>query len=177
MPPAVSGFAQALVALTNGGVRFVVVGVGGINFYARTPAQAFATLDLDALLAPSVANLGRALRILAALGYAFEAAGEPFADFDDETILRRVVERGANVSAIHPEAGQIDLLTSVSGFDYAGLEADAHGFEIAGAQVRVGRLEKLLASKAASGRAKDRAFLAAFEASRSEDELDDSPHD
>lgn len=142
MSPDVRGFARALAALARGGVEFVVVGVGGINFYARTPAQAFATLD-----------------------------------FDDDAILRRVVERGANVSAIHPEAGQIDLLTSVAGFDYAALDADATGFDVAGTRIRVGRLEKLLASKAASGRAKDRAFLAAFEASRAEEDPDGSPRD
>ena len=34
----------------EGGVEFVVVGVGGINFYARTPADAFATLDVDACI-------------------------------------------------------------------------------------------------------------------------------
>jgi len=46
----VSGFARALSALGKAGVEFVVVGVGGINFYARTPANAFATLDVDAFL-------------------------------------------------------------------------------------------------------------------------------
>lgn len=46
------------------------MGVGGINFYARTPAQAFATLDLDALLPPAVENLERALRALPGIGYA-----------------------------------------------------------------------------------------------------------
>jgi hypothetical protein len=52
-----SGFVKALSALVQAGVDFVVVGGGGINFYARTPAQSFATLDLDALLKPSVDNL------------------------------------------------------------------------------------------------------------------------
>ena len=43
----VSGFARALAALGEAGVDFIVVGVGGISFYARTPADAFATLDGD----------------------------------------------------------------------------------------------------------------------------------
>ena len=38
-----SGYAQALAALREAGASFVLVGVGGINFYARTPAEAFAT--------------------------------------------------------------------------------------------------------------------------------------
>ncbi len=166
----VSGFTRALAALGTGGVRFVVVGVGGINFYARTPAHAFATLDLDALLAPSVEDLRRALRVLSDLGYGFEAAGEPFLDLDDELVLRRIIENGANVSAIHGEAGQIDLMTSISGFDYAALSEDAATFDVSGTEIRVGRLEKLLKSKETSGRAKDKAFLRAFESRGLEDE-------
>jgi hypothetical protein len=50
--------------------------------------------------------------------------------------------------------------------DVGGIDFDATTFEVAGTSVRVGRLEKLLASKEASGRARDRAFLEAFEASR-----------
>ncbi len=104
---------------------------------------------------------------LAALGYDFEAGGEPFAEVDDTHVLRRVVESGTNISAIHREAGQFDLLTSISGFDYAGLAEDAATFDVAGAPIRVGRLERLLESKAASGRAKDLAFLSAFDSAQS----------
>jgi len=164
-----SGFARALAALSESDVDFVIVGVGGINFYARTPSEAFSTLDLDALLAPSAANLAQALRVLAGLGYAFEAGGEPFIDLDDEIILRRVIENGASISAIHPEDGEIDLLTSITAFDYASLSTDAAEFEVAGSSVHVGQLEKLLRSKEASGRPKDLEFLRAFRASRSED--------
>ncbi len=147
----------------------MIVGVGGINFYARTPSEAFSTLDLDALLAPSAANLARALRVLTQLGYAFEAGGEPFIDLDDEIILRRVIENGASISAIHPEDGEIDLLTSITAFDYASLSTDAAEFEVAGSSVQVGQLEKLLRSKEASGRPKDLEFIRAFRASRSEE--------
>lgn len=164
-----SGFARALAALSGSDVDFVIVGVGGINFYARTPSEAFSTLDLDALLAPSTANLERALRVLADLGYEFEAGGEPFVDLDDALILARVIENGANISAIHGEDGEIDLLTSITAFDYAALSSDSAEFEVAGSTVQVGQLEKLLRSKEASGRPKDLEFLRAFRASRSEE--------
>ena len=166
----VSGFASALAALSDAGVEFVIVGVGGINFYARTPADAFATLDLDALMAPSAENLGRALKVLSRLGYAFESAGEPFVDLEDALVLRRVVERGANLSAIHRDAGELDLMTSIAGFAYEEMSEGAATFEVAGASVRVGRLEKLLRSKEASGRAKDVEFLRSFEARAFADE-------
>jgi len=58
--PTPSGFSRGVAALARAGVEFVVVGVGGINFYARDGAHAFATLDLDLLLAPERDNLRRA---------------------------------------------------------------------------------------------------------------------
>lgn len=165
-----SGLAEALAALTKAGVALVIVGVGGINFYARTPAQAYATLDLDALLEPTTKNLREALRVLSELGYAFESGSEPFVDFEDESVLAGVVRNGASLSALHGDAVQVDLLLSVSGFSYSQLAADAVPFRIAGSRVWVGALEKLLRSKQASGRPKDLEFLRAFEARSSENE-------
>ena len=170
MSEAVSGFARALASLGEAEVEFVVVGVGGINFYARTPADAYATLDVDAFLAPIADNLRRALGVLASLGYSFEAGSEPFVDLDDVLVLRRIVENGASLSAIHPKSGELDLLTSISGFSYAELSEDAATFEVAGTEVRVGRLEKLLRSKEASSRPKDVEFLRAFAARAFEDD-------
>lgn len=167
-PP--SGFVRALSALAQAGVGFVVVGVGGINFFARTPAQSFATLDLDALLEPTVDNLGQALSVLAGLDFEFEAGGEPFVDLDDSPILSRIIERGANLTALHEDGTQIDLMTSISGFDYPGLASDATEFEVGGVSIKVGRLPKLLRSKEASGRRKDLEFLRIYGATLSEDE-------
>jgi predicted nucleotidyltransferase len=159
-----SGFTRALTALREAGVDFVVVGVGGINFYARTPGEVFATLDLDTLLPPVVENLSTALRVLSGLGYSFEAGGEPFVDLEDGEILARVVANGACLTAIQPDEGQIDLMTSLAGFSYTELDSDATPFRVAGVEVRVGQLEKLLRSKERSGRAKDLEFLRSFEA-------------
>lgn len=173
MTETASGYTRALSALNGADVDFVVVGVGGINFYARTPAQAFAALDLGALLAPAAENLERALRVLSGLEYVFEARGEPFVDLDDSLTLTRIVERGASLAAIHADGSQLDLMTSISGFRYADLVADATPFDVAGVEVRVGRLEKLLESKQASGRPKDLEFLRAFEARRGDDSDED----
>jgi predicted nucleotidyltransferase len=165
-----SGLARALSALARAGVDFVVVGVGGINFYARTPAQSFATLDLDALLRPAVENLRLALSVLDELGFEFEAGGEPFVDPTDPSVLARVISHGASLSALHRETGQIDLLTSISGFDYPEFAEDASGFEVGGVEIRVGRLTKLLRSKEASGRPKDLEFLRLYRSTLADEE-------
>ena len=80
MSPTLSGFARGVAALANAGVEFVLVGVGGINFYARDGAHAFATLDLDLLLAPEPGNLRCALEALSAGGFSFETGEGPFLD-------------------------------------------------------------------------------------------------
>jgi len=154
-------------------VEFVVVGVGGINFYARDGAHAFATLDLDLLLAPERENLRRALEALFAAGFVFEAGGEPFLDRDDEASLATIVASGARLTALHPDGAQLDLMLSVRGFSYADLAVDARTFTVAGSQIRVGLLEKLLRSKELADRPKDREFLRHFE-SREEQEEDDT---
>lgn len=164
-----SGFARALAALREAGVDFVVVGVGGINFYARTPGEVFATVDLDTLLRPAAENLAAALRVLSGIGYAFEAGGEPFVDLKDAEVLSRVVSRGAALTATHPGEGQIDLMTSMAGFSYEELSSDATPFLVSEVEVRVGSLEKLLHSKERSGRPKDVEFLRAFAARMSGD--------
>jgi hypothetical protein len=149
-----------------------VVGVAGINFYARTPAEAYATLGLDALIEPTTRNLRSALQVLSALGYRFEANDEPFLDSDDEPTLQGVVRNGATLSALHASEGQIDLLLAMARYSYRDLAEDAAVFRVASAEVRVGMLEKLLRAKEASGRPKDLAFLRAFEA-RATPETDD----
>jgi hypothetical protein len=159
-----SGYLTGVAALVDAGVEFVVVGAGGINFYARDAAESVATQDLDALLAPTVANLEAALAALAVLGFAFESAGEPLLDREDESALGRVVQQRATLSARHESAGQLDLMLSIAGGSYPDFAEDAVAFRVGRVDVRVGRLEKLLASKQASGRPKDREFLRSFEA-------------
>ena len=41
----------------------MIVGVAGINFYARTPGATIAAVDVDLLLEPAVSNLRRLTRL------------------------------------------------------------------------------------------------------------------
>ena len=43
-------FAETLIALCEADVAFVVVGVGGINFYARDASELVVTGDIDVLV-------------------------------------------------------------------------------------------------------------------------------
>jgi len=161
---AASGFLSALAALARSGVDCVVVGVGGINFYARDPSEAVATLDLDVLLRPDPRVLRAALSALGGLGFSFAAGGEPFVGLDDEAALAAVVRHQAIITARDAEGTQIDLMLAITGGRYADLVSDAVAFSLGDVTVRVGRLERLLRAKQAAGRAKDREFLRAFRA-------------
>jgi hypothetical protein len=55
-------------------------------------------------------------------------------------------------------------MTSMAGFSYEEIAADATPFRVSEVEVRVGSLEKLLRSKERSGRPKDVEFLRAFTA-------------
>jgi hypothetical protein len=66
--------------MARAGVDFVVVGTGGINFYAASAAEAVETDDVGVFLRGEVANLGAALASLRAAGFEIAARGEPFVD-------------------------------------------------------------------------------------------------
>ncbi len=161
-------FVRALATLASARVDFVVVGVGGINFFAKDPSEAVATRDLDVLVRPTPEVLGTALQALDRAGFYFEAGGEPFVDIAHPDALAEVVRAGAAVKVRSDDGAEIDLMISMSGFDFEGLAEDAVPFRISGTEVKVGRLVKLLRSKELSGRPKDIAFLTMFKARNQE---------
>lgn len=163
-----SGFISSLTLLADADIRFVLVGVTGINFYARDAAHAFSTLDVDVLLEGTVSNLRDALETLSSADFGFEAGGEAFLAGCDDQALSNIIRSGASISARHDEEGQIDLMLSMTGASYQELASDARTFDIEGRSVMVGRLERLLRSKELSGRPRNREFLRAFAAQMEE---------
>ena len=155
---------EILVLLRRAGLEFVIVGVGGINFYARDPSEAFATMDLDLMVPPRPEVLRRFFEVLGEAGFTFEAGGEPFVDVEHRTSIEAVIRSGANLRALDDDGNQLDLMFSMAGADYGEISVDAVAFEVSGERILVGRLEKLLRSKELSDRPKDRAFLEAFRA-------------
>jgi hypothetical protein len=155
---------HALAALAGGQVAFVVVGVTGVNFYAREPADVVVTADVDVLLAPRVETLRAALAALASAGFSFRAGDEAFVDLDDDAVLRGVLARGATITALDEAGSQLDLMTSGLGLAFDDLAGDAVTFRLGDVEVRVGRLEKLLRAKELAGRPRDAEFLRLYAA-------------
>lgn len=150
------------------GVRYVVVGMTGINYYARRPADTFATLDYDLSVEPTLENVERAMRGLLALGFTLGTAEGPVGLRN----LRTVVRQRRTLAATTTDGLMVELLLQVSGYPFSELAKDARTFSIRGVPVRVGRLGKLLRSKQLAGRPKDRAFLQRYQALLRDDPQD-----
>lgn len=137
------------------GIRYVVVGMMGINYYAKNPAEAFATMDYDVFLEPAFKNVEKAVKSLQALGFQLgtQDGSLKAADFS------RIIRLQKTIVATTSEGLMVELLLKVSGFPFSEMAKDAVTFSVEGVPIRVGRLEKLLRSKHLAGREKDRSFL------------------
>lgn len=146
--------------LNRRGVRYVVVGMSGINYYADNPAQTFATLDYDIFIDPTLTNVEQALRCVKRLGFAVGTSAGPLKAGG----LKAIVRERKTLVATTPDGLMVELLLRVSGYTFSDLARDAATFTVRGVPVKVGRLTKLLGSKKAAGRAKDRQFLRRYQA-------------
>ena len=142
-------------AFNRKGVRYVVVGMSGINFYARDASETFGTMDYDFFLEPFLSNVQKATEALKGLGFSL-ATSEGILEIER---LKEVVRNRKTIMATTPYGLMIELLLAVSGFPFSELAKDARTFTDQGVPVRVGKLKKLLISKHLASRPKDRHFL------------------
>ena len=142
------------------GIRYVVVGMAGINYYARHAGETFATMDYDFFLDPSLSNVARAVDTLKALGFTLGTAGGIVPGTD----LQRIVRNRTTIVATTTDGLMVELLLEVSGYPFSELAKDAATVTVRGVPVKVGRLTKLLRSKKLADRPKDRQFLQRYHA-------------
>lgn len=159
MDPLVS-LAQSLQANR---VRFVVIGVWAVNYYARSGGTLFTTQDRDLFLPPDPENLLRAWESCESAGLVLWAGDEPLDSPRDLQLARSVVERKAGTTAIGDEDLQIDLSLVMAGFEFDEVWPNRRGFLVEGVRIPVARLSDIVKSKAIAGRPKDRLFLATHE--------------
>lgn len=156
-------------AFNRAGVRYVVVGMAGINYYAQQPSQTFGTMDYDLFLQPTLPNVHKALVQLQRLGFSL---GTSRGALEDRAV-RELVRNRRTLVATTPDGIMVELLLEVSGYTFEALAKDAATITVHGTPVTVGRLAKLLRSKRIASRPKDRAFLRRYEAFL--DDVKDAP--
>lgn len=153
--------------LIRNGVEYIVVGVSGINYFARDARQVLSTADYDLFLKPTAENLIRAWTAFRRSGFAVVVR-----EGDHTAALRRLGPRTRDrllrqrrtLIAIGPYQLVAEGLLAVSGFTFEEMKRRAVWMkdQELGFQFRVGRLDDLLESKRLADREKDRWFLARY---------------
>jgi hypothetical protein len=154
-------FTRLVQAFNSGRVRYVVIGVSGVNYYARSAHGVFTTLDRDLFLPLDVPNLVACWRLCDAAGLDLVVGGDPLDSPRDAWLAERVVERRTLVTATDHHGLDVDLTLVMAGFDFDRVHGEHRVFRVDGVEIAVARLLHIVQSKQAAGRDKDRLFLAA----------------
>jgi predicted nucleotidyltransferase len=142
-------FRDLLVCLADAGADFVIVG----GFAVAHHGHVRATKDIDVFVRPTSDNAARVVRGLTAFGAPLRALELGALDLATEG---KVVQLGV------PPL-RIDLLTGVSGIDFATAIANSDTLDVDGRAIRIIGIEALLANKRAAGRPQDVADIAQLE--------------
>lgn len=159
----VDEYSQSLARLHAAGVRFVVIGVGGVNYYARGGHTLFATQDRDLFLPADPENLLRCWNVLSDSGWELWSGVEPLDLPRDLWLAEQVVVRKAAVKATHGEGLEIDLTLVMKGFSFDEVWSGRRIFQSGDFEFPVASLEHIVESKRAVGRPKDLLFFATHE--------------
>jgi hypothetical protein len=159
----VGPFEQVVAALNARGVRFVVIGVSGANYYATSGSSLFVTVDRDLYLPPDPATAVAAWAACESVGLELWSGREPLDRPRDRTLAEAIVARQALVRASDASGLEIDLTLVMAGFEFETVWSERRVFRAEGIEIPVARLRHIVESKAAAGRPKDRLFLATHE--------------
>jgi hypothetical protein len=152
-----------MAALNGRGVRFVVIGVSGANYYAAAGSPLFVTADRDLYLPPEAPNTLAAWAACESVGLELWSGREPLDKPRDLLLAEAVVGRRALVRASNARGLDIDLTLEMAGFEFETVWKERRLFRAEGVDIPVARLSHIVESKAAAGRPKDRLFLATHE--------------
>ncbi len=152
-------YTKVLQSFNRRGVRYVVVGMAGINYYGESAASTFSTFDYDLFVEPTRDNLQKAFDALTRLDFTL-GTSEGELKLSD---LAHLVRGQKTLVATTADGLMVELLLKISGFPFSEMARDAATFTVEGVPVRVGRLNKLLMSKKLAGRPKDRRFLSRYQ--------------
>ena len=145
-------------------VRALVVGVSGVNFYARTGHTIFATEDQDLLLPTDPATLLSAWEACEARGLELFANQEPLDSPHDLFLAQRVARLRATTRATDGDLLHVDLTFVFGAFSFEEVWERRKVFTLEGVEVSVASLADIVRAKASAGRMKDRMFLTSHEA-------------
>lgn len=156
-------FEQVVAALNGLGVRYLIIGVSGANYYATSGSTLFVTADRDLYLPRDPANTLAAWRACESVGLELWNGPELLDRPRDLILAEAIVDRRALVRASDGRGLDIDLTLVMEGFEFEDVWGGRRLFRAEGVEIPVARLRHIVESKAAAGRPKDRLFLATHE--------------
>lgn len=139
-------------------ILYIVIGVSGINYYARDSRQIIMTADYDIFLKPELKNIRRALKIMYSLDYRLMVNNKTFTGLQNSAMEELIKERRTIVCE-NPEHNLIELCLEVSGYSFEELERNARFFKAGKDKIHVASIKDLLRMKMLAGREKDKLFL------------------
>jgi hypothetical protein len=142
----------------------VLIGVSGANLYAPGGQAVFATEDFDLFLPLDPENLLRAWLACEDLQFELWHANEPLDRPRDRRLADRVVEQRVVTRVSGLDELAVDLTLVMTGFEFEAVWDQRRVFLIDGVDVPVARLMHIVSSKQATGRDKDKLFLATHRA-------------
>jgi hypothetical protein len=141
-------------------VRYLLIGVSGANLYGPGGQAIFATDDIDLFVPLDPGNLVEAWTACEEAALDLWWANEPLDRPRDRWRAERVVERRALTRATGGDDLVVDFTLVMKGFDFDRVWAEHRAFSIEGVDVPTARLRHIVESKHATGRDKDKFFLA-----------------
>ncbi len=146
MPSLPNDFREFIELLNSLEVRYLIVGGYAVAYHGHPRA----TGDIDLFVENSPSNAGKLEAVLDQFG--FRSLGLSASDFlEPETIVQ-----------LGYPPNRIDLVTSLTGVDFADAWNSRIEDELGGVPVNIIERGRLLANKAAAGRPKDLADIAAL---------------
>jgi hypothetical protein len=155
----VDPLARLARALNDRRVRFVVIGVGGANYWAHAGGVVFKTDDRDLFLPLESDNLVLAWAACGDAGLDLWLGDEPLDEPRDSWLADRIIERRALTRATGSDGLQVDLTLVMKGFEFETVWAERRTFLVDEVEIPAARLLHIVTSKQAAGRLKDQLFL------------------
>jgi len=123
-------FERLLDSLSRRRVRFVIIGLSGANYYARSAAALFATQDRALFLPPEPDNTVAAWRVCEALELDLLCGPEPLDRPRDRDLAERVIANRALVRATDGAGLDIDFTLVMAGFRFERVWAGRRIFRV-----------------------------------------------
>jgi hypothetical protein len=142
------------------GVRYLLIGVSGAHLYGPGAQAIFSTDDIDLFLPLDPDNLVRAWRACEQIAMDLWLGDEPLEQPRNRRLAERAVERRTLTRATGPDELMVDLTLVMTGFEFETVWTERRVFNIDGVDVPTARLRHIVESKHATGRDKDKFFLA-----------------